>query len=413
MSTKVGKIFDFWAVAEKLKTIKRWKGTAQMKEKESTADHSWQVAALIFVTIKELGIKIDQLKSLKLALVHDLAEAITDDIDCVLIHTGKADRAKKDQDEENAILNISKILPGKSGREIKGLWFEYKERKTPEARFVYAMDKLEAISHLIFVGHKNFHDHGDFLATYRHEAVANFPALRPLHFFLQQKLKVEYGKHGWDWKEKYNVPAVSKKLLIPAERIFKFVEIGEQFKKTIRYSSAKRLQESSAEHSWNLALASFIVAEELNLNIDALKSIQLSLFHDLPEAITGDIDYSFIYFGQKTKKDKHEGELVAIEKIKEIIGGETGWEIFNIWNEYENAETKEAKFIKALDKIEGINHVLCLGYKCFDHPELIAPYPNNATKNYPPIIPLLNELHSRLKPEFVKCNWEWKEEYNI
>jgi hypothetical protein len=57
--------------------------------------------------------------------------------------------------------------------------------------------------------------------------------------------------------------------------------------------------------------------------------------------------------------------------------------------------------------------MLFVGHSCFDNTELVAPHPIKATRNFPPAIPLLRELHERLKPEYEKCNWAWKEEYSI
>lgn len=407
--------FDFWAVSEKLKTVKRWKGVPQMKEKETASDHSWQLAALAFISAKKLSIEVDLLKSLKLALVHDIVEAITDDVDSVLIHSGEADRATKEIKEREAIKQIANIFPQSSGNELVQLWNEYDQKNTREAKFIYALDKLESVTHLIFCGHRSFHEHDDFIATYCHTPVENFPELKPLHSIIQQKLKAEYQKHDWKWYERYDVDIDPGDLNDKADKIIDFTTVCEQLKRIRRYGTVREMpeKESTADHSWNLAIASFIVITELGLTLDPLKSIELALFHDLPEAVTGDIDYSLIYFGHKTKEDKHKSELAAINKIARILGAPAGNEIMRIWEEYEESITEESKFIKALDKIEGINHVLCLGHKCFDHPELIAPYPNKATLQYPPLIPLLEELHRRLKPEFKKLGWRWKKEYSL
>jgi hypothetical protein len=68
--------------------------------------------------------------------------------------------------------------------------------------------------------------------------------------------------------------------------------------------------------------------------------------------------------------------------------------------------------VKALDKIEAINHMIVLGVDCYDYPDLIALYPIPAVRNFPELKPILKELHKRLKPEFAKLNWEWKKEYD-
>jgi putative hydrolase of HD superfamily len=199
------------------------------------------------------------------------------------------------------------------------------------------------------------------------------------------------------------------------KQLFNFLEISERLKTTKRFLNTKEMKqkESSADHSWNLALLTFMTAEELKLDIDILKAVKIALVHDLVEALAGDTDYSLIAFGIKTPAEKNENEISAMKIIEKVAPKESGQELVNLWQEYEKAETREARFVKALDKIEGINHMLCKGHKCFDHPELVAPYPNKAVQNFPELIPMLQELQKRLKPEFEKHGWEWKKEYEI
>lgn len=199
------------------------------------------------------------------------------------------------------------------------------------------------------------------------------------------------------------------------KQLFDLLEISEKLKTTKRFLHTKEMKkkESSADHSWNLALLTFMTANGMKLDVDVLKSVKIALVHDLVEALAGDTDYSLIAFGIKSPKEKHDLEVKAITKIREIAPATIGQELAELWREYDEGKTKEARFVKALDKIEGINHMLCKGHKCFDHPELIAPYPNKAVKNFPELIPMLQELQERLKPEFAKHGWEWKKEYEI
>jgi len=58
-----------------------------MTQKESIADHIWKVLVIVFVVYKNIDIKLDFLRVIKLVLVHDLAEAITEDIDYNLVYS--------------------------------------------------------------------------------------------------------------------------------------------------------------------------------------------------------------------------------------------------------------------------------------------------------------------------------------
>jgi putative hydrolase of HD superfamily len=88
---------------------------------------------------------IDTIKCLKMALVHDLAEAQVGDI---TPHCGVSDQDKHTR-EEQAMMRMTKTLEGSSmglaGCEIVDLWQEYEEGTSMEAKLVKDMDKLEMI----------------------------------------------------------------------------------------------------------------------------------------------------------------------------------------------------------------------------------------------------------------------------
>eukprot|EP00948_MAST-09A_sp_MAST-9A-sp1_P003306 g3306.t1 len=87
------------------------------------------------------GSAIDLQRCIKIALVHDLAEAIVGDI---TPHDGVSE-ADKEIAERRAILDIRKRLNkvGLAGTEIYQLWDEYEKAQTPEAKFVKDMDKFD------------------------------------------------------------------------------------------------------------------------------------------------------------------------------------------------------------------------------------------------------------------------------
>lgn len=87
--------------------------------------------------------KYDSNRCIKIALVHDLAEATVGDI---TPHCGVDDKTKH-QLELEAITGMTGGLGGGSevGAEILELWKEYEAGETPEAKLVKDMDKLEMI----------------------------------------------------------------------------------------------------------------------------------------------------------------------------------------------------------------------------------------------------------------------------
>lgn len=101
-----------------------------------------------------------------------------------------------------------------------------------------------------------------------------------------------------------------------------------------------------------------------------------------------------------------------MEKIREISSKDRGDDIYNLWMEYENCRTKEAKFIKALDKLETLTYLIEKGHKHYDLPSMIATYADKAVKNFPELKGMLKMIKSKLKDEYTKGNILWKEEYD-
>ena len=74
------KLFSFYKAIEKLKTTYRHSSTSDKNRKESVADHSWMSCVIAITLINKINIKLDQLKILKMILIHDLPELVTGDI---------------------------------------------------------------------------------------------------------------------------------------------------------------------------------------------------------------------------------------------------------------------------------------------------------------------------------------------
>ena len=53
-----------------------------------------------------------------------------------------------------------------------------------------------------------------------------------------------------------------------------------------------------------------------------------------------------------SKEEKHKLEEKAMKEICEMVPKEISEEIFSLWNEYEEAKSKEAIIVKDLDKME-------------------------------------------------------------
>lgn len=106
--------------------------------------------------------------------------------------------------------------------------------------------------------------------------------------------------------------------------------------------------ENDAEHSWHLAMMAIILAGHSNTEIDILKVIKMVLIHDIVEIDAGD---TFIYDTQKSHTNTEE-ELEAAKRIFGLLPTEQAKELIEIWQEFEEGKTAEAKFAKSMDRLE-------------------------------------------------------------
>jgi len=106
--------------------------------------------------------------------------------------------------------------------------------------------------------------------------------------------------------------------------------------------------ENDAEHSWHLAMMAIILAGHSNTAIDILKVVKMVLIHDIVEIDAGD---TFIYDTQKNHTNTEE-ELVAAKRIFGLLPADQAAELIEIWQEFEEGQTAEAKFAKSMDRLE-------------------------------------------------------------
>ncbi len=137
------------------------------------------------------------------------------------------------------------------------------------------------------------------------------------------------------------------------ERLLKQIEFIKEIDKikyiqrqTKLFNSDRR--ENDAEHSWHLAMMVLVLAEHSNTPIDILKVLKMVLIHDIVEIDTGDV---FIYDTIKNHTNTKE-ELKSAQRIFGILPEEQSKEFIEIWLEFEEGKTNEAKFAKALDRFE-------------------------------------------------------------
>lgn len=129
-----------------------------------------------------------------------------------------------------------------------------------------------------------------------------------------------------------------------------FIKEAEGLKSTHRTAwTASGDRESTAEHSWRLALFAAVLCREFP-ELDRDKVMFMCLVHDLGEIYSGDISAALMPDADK----KHEQEQQDVARAVSGLPGPCGEEIQNLCREYNEGTTPEARFVKALDKAETI-----------------------------------------------------------
>lgn len=109
-------------------------------------------------------------------------------------------------------------------------------------------------------------------------------------------------------------------------------------------------KENDAEHAWHMAVMTLILGEYANEKIDLLKTISMILIHDIVEIDAGD---TYAYDEEKKKSQKSR-ELAAADRIFAMLPEDQQQKFRQLWDEFEAAETPEAKFARAMDNVQPI-----------------------------------------------------------
>ncbi|MBZ0111204.1 MAG: HD domain-containing protein [Thermoanaerobaculia bacterium] len=106
--------------------------------------------------------------------------------------------------------------------------------------------------------------------------------------------------------------------------------------------------ENSAEHSWHLALMANLLGEHGPDDLDIAKTTRMLLVHDVVEIDAGD---TFCYDAEASV-GKFEREELAAERIFGLLSDDLAAECLELWHEFEERSTPEARFANAVDRFQ-------------------------------------------------------------
>jgi len=107
--------------------------------------------------------------------------------------------------------------------------------------------------------------------------------------------------------------------------------------------------ESIADHCFGVVLLTYMLSGILtSTKLNRERAVAIAIVHELGESRVGDIPYTALkYF-----PDKSEVEQQAVEDILTPLGEVMTNETLELFNEFEAGSSAEARFVRAIDKLD-------------------------------------------------------------
>ncbi len=178
------------------------------------------------------------------------------------------------------------------------------------------------------------------------------------------------------------------------DQILAFLKEVEKFKHVERatYLSGGERHENDAEHTWHVGMFLLLFDQDLPSELDRLHMFKMILIHDLVEVYAGDT----FFYDQKGRADKDEREARAMKKLAEQLPDDLAQEYMALHQEYEAAETPEAKYVQGLDKLQPILQNICSDGKAWREHDLKFENVANNKKQYAEHDPTLFAIYKKL-----------------
>lgn len=142
--------------------------------------------------------------------------------------------------------------------------------------------------------------------------------------------------------------AVPAQEVIPFSQLITFVMELDKLKSVYRKTRLlnNERQENSAEHSWHFAMTAMTFAPYVE-DADMLRILKMALLHDVVEIDAGDV----LVFDLAAREAIAEKEVAAAKRIFGLLPQPQADEFQALWNEYDAAETREARIANMIDRV--------------------------------------------------------------
>jgi putative hydrolase of HD superfamily len=108
-------------------------------------------------------------------------------------------------------------------------------------------------------------------------------------------------------------------------------------------------RENSGEHSWHLAMFALVLADQAEPGVSIDRVIRMLLIHDIVEVDAGDTP---IHGTQADMAGQADAEARAADRLFGMLPADQGPALRALWEEFEGAQSPDARFAKALDRCQ-------------------------------------------------------------
>jgi putative hydrolase of HD superfamily len=132
------------------------------------------------------------------------------------------------------------------------------------------------------------------------------------------------------------------------QRIANFILELDKLKSVERKTRPLSLDrfENSAEHSWQIAVLATLLSQFAPQPVDIGRVVNMLLLHDVGEIDTGDT----IVYAVGGWDERNAAELAAVQRMCKMLPAEIGVSFVDLWREFNDAKTPEARFAHAADR---------------------------------------------------------------
>lgn len=335
----MNRLYELYKPYIKLKELKRsgfQKWLIKPEQGESVASHVYgcQILAIIYYLNKKSDYTFPIGKAVRMLAIHELGEIIIGDI----TPFDMEEKQNKKIMEEKAVKEVLKPLKQDLQNELLNLWKEFENYKTEMAKFCKDVDKAECVlQSKIYTDENAVIPYNDF--------IENYGKYSP-HLHRDEYVNC-YDAHFNFWQQRI----IHKNFVQPTSIEWEFYKQSTLLKTLPRTGWVIRGYKNCefvADHITGVCILAEILNSELNLSCDMNKVQFMIAVHELGETVVGDITP----FDHVSAKDKHKMEMQAIKSFTKKLNN--GNDILNVWLEFENKTTKEAKLCYLADKLEAV-----------------------------------------------------------